>query len=79
MFSIHHHWSLKEKNRLTICVLNRNRPEVPVWLQLLILGSAWGTGSGLGDCSGGAGQEAEVTSERRSTCVGEGECDLSEF
>ena len=56
-----------------------NRPEVPVWLKLLILGSAWGTGSGLGDCSGGAGQEAEVTSERRSTCVGEGECDLSEF
>ena len=63
MFSIHHHWSLKENNRLTICVLNRNRPEVPVWLQLLILGSAWGTGSGPGGDSGGAGLEEELLKE----------------
>ena len=66
MFSIHQHWSLKEKNRLTICVLNRNRPEVPVWLQLLILGSAWGTVSGPGGDSGIAGLEAETASGRRS-------------
>ena len=58
--NVHNHWSLKEKNRLTNCVLNRNRPEVPVWLQLLIPGSAWGTGSGPKGDSGGAGLEAEL-------------------
>ena len=68
------HWSLKEKNRLTICVLNRNRPEIPVRLQLLILGSAQGTGSGPGGDSGGAGLEAEFASESRSQYVEEEVC-----